>query len=193
VSPTLSALSNIQPLCLSCGHKHETVMIRLEKKPKQSYWHAYLWWQHIWYHVTLTFSHFTSGSMHVEWLLPSLVLIIQALYLLESRQGHTHTHTHTHTKLKMPMITISMAQLLLARLMISHQYYHCRMSIVWLSTKLIAFTHMYGSCTGISYYLHRLIHHYEPPRPLCSGDQNLLALPTSSSKFGTHAFSYSGL
>jgi len=40
-------------------------------------------------------------------------------------------------------------------------------------------------------YLHRLICHYQPMQPLRSGDQNLLALPTLSSEFGRHAFSYS--
>jgi len=37
--------------------------------------------------------------------------------------------------------------------------------------------------------LHRLLHHYEPPQTLRSDDQNLLALPTTSSEFGRYAFS----
>jgi len=49
--------------------------------------------------VTLTFVLLTSGSMHAKWLpqsmcVSSLVLIAQAIFLLE--HGHTHTHRQTH-------------------------------------------------------------------------------------------------
>ena len=37
---------------------------------------------------------------------------------------------------------------------------------------------------------HLLLQQYQPTRSLRSGSQNLLALPTLSSEFGRHAFSY---
>jgi len=39
-------------------------------------------------------------------------------------------------------------------------------------------------------YLHLLLQQYQPTWSLQSGSQNLLALPTLSSEFGRHAFSY---
>ena len=39
-------------------------------------------------------------------------------------------------------------------------------------------------------YLHLLLQQYQPTPFLQSSSQNLLALPTLSSEFGTHAFSY---
>jgi len=51
-------------------------------------------------HMTLTFDLLTSGSMHAEWLpctvcLPSMALIVQAVFLLECE--HTDRHTLTDT------------------------------------------------------------------------------------------------
>ena len=40
-------------------------------------------------------------------------------------------------------------------------------------------------------YLHLLLQQHQPTRSLRSGSQNLLALPTLSSEFGRHAFSFS--
>ena len=40
-----------------------------------------------------------------------------------------------------------------------------------------------------STYLNRLLHHYKPSRRLCSDNENLLALPTSS-EFGGYALNY---
>jgi len=39
-------------------------------------------------------------------------------------------------------------------------------------------------------HLHLLFQQYQPVQPLCSGDQNLLALPSATSEFGRRAFSY---
>jgi len=56
-------------------------------------------------HVTLTFDHLTSSSMHAEVLpwsirVPSLVLVAQVVFLSERR------HTHIHTKSRTPLITL---------------------------------------------------------------------------------------
>jgi len=70
--------------------------------------------------VTFFFDTLTAGSMHTKRLpcavcLLSLVLIAQAVFLLECRQ------TDTHTKTQMPLITLPTAQLPLAWVVAMHQ------------------------------------------------------------------------